>query len=195
MPESHVGALAIAWNQMHTAYIALGANLPGPAGPPPATLIAAVQRLRSIGILKRQSSLYSTEPVGFADQPRFLNAVVAMDTDLDARALLNQLLSIEKEFGRDRSAGIPSGPRTLDLDILLVNGLEINEPGLELPHPRLSERAFVLVPLAEIAPHLLIPGSGKTVAELLEELQTTRKGDVNAVVRTEMDAWRTSALP
>jgi 2-amino-4-hydroxy-6-hydroxymethyldihydropteridine diphosphokinase len=178
---------------MPIAYIALGANLPSPAGPPAATLAAAVQRLGSLGNVKQQSSVYRTEPVGFADQPLFLNAVIAFDSALDARALLNKLLTIEKEFGRDRSAGIPNGPRTLDLDILLLNGLELNEPGLELPHPRMSERAFVLVPLAEIAPHLVIPGSGKTVAELLHSLQTTRKGDVDAVVPVENTMWRTAA--
>lgn len=180
-------------NPMHTAYIALGANLPSPAGPPPATLAAAVRRLGSLGNVKQQSSLYRTEPVGYADQPLFLNAVVALETDLDARQLLNKLLEIEKEFGRDRSAGIPNGPRTLDLDILLWNGLQVNEPGLELPHPRMAERAFVLVPLAEIAPHLLLPGSAKNIAELLQTLQTTRKGDVDAVVPIEDEMWRTAA--
>ena len=182
-------------NPMHTAYIALGANLPSPAGPPPDTLAAAAHRLASLGSVIQRSSLYWTPPVGFAEQPRFLNAVIAVETDLAARTLLNELLSIEKEFGRDRSAGIPNGPRTLDLEILLVNGIEIDEPGLELPHPRIAERAFVLVPLAEIAPHLLIPGSRKTASELLQELQTTRKGDVNAVVRLENHVWHTSALP
>jgi len=180
---------------MHTAYIALGANLPSPAGPPPATLNAAVQALRALGNVKQQSSLYRTEPVGFADQPQFLNAVVALGTDLDPRALLNKLLSIEKQFGRDRTAGIPNGPRTLDLDILLSGSLEVNEPNLELPHPRMAERAFVLVPLAEIAPELLLPGYGKTVAELLHSLQTTRKGEVDAVVPIQNDLWRTAALP
>ncbi|HXS77448.1 MAG TPA: 2-amino-4-hydroxy-6-hydroxymethyldihydropteridine diphosphokinase, partial [Terracidiphilus sp.] len=106
---------------------------------------------------------------------------------------LNKLLSIEKQFGRDRTAGIPNGPRTLDLDILLSGSLQLNEPDLELPHPRMSERAFVLVPLAEIAPDLLIPGSRKTVAELLHSLQTTRKGDVDAVLPIENDAWRSAA--
>jgi len=173
-----------------TFYVALGANLPSPVGPPVATLSAAVRQLGALGNVKQQSSVYRTEPVGFADQPFFLNAVVALETDLDARTLLNKLLTIEKEFGRDRSAGIPNGPRTLDLDILLSGGLELNEPGLVLPHPRISERAFVLVPLAEIAPHLLIPGVGKTVAELLQMLQTTRKGDVDAVVPVESEMWR-----
>jgi 2-amino-4-hydroxy-6-hydroxymethyldihydropteridine diphosphokinase len=180
---------------MRTTYIGLGANLPSPAGPPPATLAAALRRLGSLGNVKQQSSLYRTEPVGFADQPQFLNAVVALETNLDPRPLLDQLLNIEKEFGRDRTAGIPNGPRTLDLDILLSGSLEVNEPNLELPHPRMAERAFVLVPLAEIAPELLLPGYGKTVAELLHSLQTTRKGDVDAVVPIQNDLWRTAALP
>lgn len=178
---------------MHAAYIALGANLPSPAGPPASTLAAAVRRLHTLGNIKAQSSLYRTEPVGYADQPLFLNAVVALETALNARQLLNKLLAIEKEFGRDRSAGIPNGPRTLDLDILLWNGIKVSEPGLELPHPRMAERAFVLVPLSEIAPHLLIPGSPNSIADLLKKLQTTRKGDVDAVVPIENEMWRTAA--
>jgi len=178
---------------MHTAYIALGANLPSPAGPPSATLAAVVQRLGSLGNVAQRSSLYSTEPVGVADQPRFLNAVITLQTEFAPRPLLNKLLEIEKDFGRDRSAGIPNGPRTLDLDILLVGGLKSKEPSLELPHPRLSERAFVLVPLVEIAPNLSIPGLEVTAAELLHSLQTTRKGDVDAVVRIENESWRTAS--
>jgi len=170
---------------MPTAYIALGANLPSPAGSPRETLAAAVERLGSLGNIVQQSSFYRTKPVGFADQPLFLNATVALETGLDARTLLNKLLMIEKEFGRDRSSGIPNGPRTLDLDILLWNGLQLNESDLELPHPRMAERAFVLVPLAQIAPDLLIPGTRKTVGELLQTLQSTRKGDVHAVVAIE----------
>ena len=85
-------------------------------------------------------------------QPRFINAVVALETELEPRELLDGLLAIEQEFGRDRAAGIRQRARTLDLDILLFDSLIINEPGLEIPHPRLAERAFVLVPLNEIAP-------------------------------------------
>ena len=175
---------------MRIACIALGANLASCAGPPEATLAAAAERLEKLGRITAQSSLYSTEPVGFAEQPRFVNAVVALETELEPRALLNQLLVIEKEFGRDRSASIPNGPRTLDLDILLMGHLEINEPGLELPHPRLAERAFVLVPLHEIAPKLQIAPSGKTVEELLQSLHQSHKGDTDAVVRMESDRWR-----
>ena len=109
---------------MLTAYIALGANLASWAGPPEVTLAAAVERLGSLGRVTARSSLYSTEPVGFAEQPRFVNAVVALETALEPRELLNKLLGIEKEFGRDRSASIPNGPRTLDLDILLIGHLQ-----------------------------------------------------------------------
>ena len=178
---------------MLTAYIALGANLASWAGPPEATLGAAAERLQELGRVTARSSLYSTEPVGFAEQPRFVNAVVALETELEPRALLNQLLEIEKEFGRNRSTGIPNGPRTLDLDILVIGHLEINESGLELPHPRLTERAFVLVPLHEIAPNLQITSRGKTVEELLQLLHESRRGKTDAMVRIESDGWRAAA--
>src|SRR5271157_2774030 len=135
---------------MPTAYIGMGANLAGPAGSPETTLAAAASRLESLGRVAGRSSLYSTVPVGFADQPHFLNAVVALDTNLAPHALLDRLLRIEKEYGRDRVSGIPNGPRTLDLDILLYGDLQIIGPSLEIPHPRLADRAFVLVPLNEI---------------------------------------------
>lgn len=178
---------------MRTAYIALGANLASQAGPPAATIATAVRRLKDLGRVTARSSLYSTAPVGFADQPRFVNAVVALETELDPRQLLNQLLVIEKEYGRDRTTGIPNGPRTLDLDILLIGDLEINLPELQLPHPRMTERAFVLVPLHEIAPDLVIAGRDKTVSEFFEILQKCRKGETDAVVQIEGDDWRAAA--
>ncbi len=163
---------------MRTAYVGMGANLPSPAGPPEATLIAAVSRLGSLGRLTAKSSLYSTAPVGYAAQPRFVNAVVALETQLEARELLDALMAIERDFGRDRENAIPNGPRTLDLDILLLGDLQINEPGLEIPHPRLAERAFVLAPLNEIAPEAIDPRSGVKVAELLKQLADDRDGSV-----------------
>ena len=178
---------------MRTAYIALGANLPSWAGPPEATMSSAVRRLAELGNVTKRSSLYSTEPVGFAEQPRFVNSVVALDTELGPRELLAALLSIEKQFGRNRAAGIPNGPRTLDLDILLMDDLEIGEPDLDLPHPRIAERAFVLVPLSEIAPRLKITGHNQTVAELLQALKTNCEGESDAVVRMESDDWRAAA--
>ncbi len=156
--------------RMRTAYIGMGGNLASRAGSPEATLAAAALRLESLGRVVSRSSLYSTEPVGFADQPRFVNAVVALETDLEPRSMLEGLLSIEQEFGRDRTAGFVNGPRTLDLDILLFGNVITSEPGLEIPHPRLAERTFVLVPLCEIAPRNLDAGGGKTVTQLLHDL-------------------------
>ncbi len=178
---------------MRTSYIGMGGNLASCAGPPAATLTAAVVRLESLGRVACRSSLYSTEPVGFAAQPRFINAVAALETELEPRALLEGLLAIEMEFSRDRSAGFANGPRTLDLDILLFDGLEISEPGLEIPHPRLAERAFVLIPLCEIAPQILDARCGKTVSQLLDSLLPGSESQMNAVVKVQCDGWRAGA--
>jgi 2-amino-4-hydroxy-6-hydroxymethyldihydropteridine diphosphokinase len=107
------------------------------------------------------STLIDTDPVGVLDQPRFLNGVAALDTELSARDLLEVLLELERRFGRRREGAVPQGPRTLDLDLLLYGEAEIDEPGLAVPHPRLHERAFVLGPLAEVAPGLEVPGKGR----------------------------------
>ena len=179
---------------MRTAYIGLGANLASYAGSPPDTLAAAVLRLADLGCVIARSSLYRTDPVGFAHQPHFVNGVVGLETELEPRALLKELLEIEKEFGRDRSVGIPNGPRTLDLDILLMDDLKMSEPGLEIPHPRLAERGFVLIPLSEIAPDQRIPGHAETIAELARGLESNREGESDAVVRMESDRWRSAPL-
>jgi 2-amino-4-hydroxy-6-hydroxymethyldihydropteridine diphosphokinase len=179
--------------QMPTAYIGLGANLPSIAGPPEATLAAAASRLESLGRLVARSSLYSTAPVGFADQPHFVNAVVALDTELVPRELLDGLLAIEREFGRDRAASFPNGPRTLDLDILLFGDQIAADPDLEIPHPRLAERAFVLVPLAEIAPDAIEPASGCTVGQLLQSLREKANNPIDAVVPLTTGVWHTGA--
>ena len=178
---------------MPTCYIAMGSNLASWAGSPESTLAAAALRLDALGRVTGRSSLYSTEPVGFAAQPRFLNAVVALQTELVPSVLLDRLLGIEKEYGRDRENSIPNGPRTLDLDILLWGDLEISEPGLEIPHPRLADRAFVLVPLAEIASETIVPGHEKTVSQLLQRLLTDFKGESHAVVPIQSDSWRAGA--
>jgi len=147
-----------------TAYVALGSNLGDREG----TLLAAVEALGAedgIRVLS-VSRLIDTEPVGYLDQPRFLNGVVALETDVPPRELLERLLALERRFGRERE-GVPSqGPRTLDLDLLLYGEAEIDEPGLRIPHPRLHERAFVLEPLAEVAPGLEVPGRGRVEALL-----------------------------
>lgn len=144
------------------AHIALGANL----GDPFAALEAAFAALSDIPDtrLVARSSLYRTAPVGVSGQPDYLNAVAAVDTTLPARALLDALLAIETLQGRTRD--YHQAPRTLDLDLLLYGDAVLALPGLEIPHPRMHLRAFVLVPLAEIAPTVTIPGRG-VVADLL----------------------------
>ena len=164
---------------MQTAYIGMGANLASWAGVPEATLTAAALRLGSLGRVARRSSLYSSEPGGFAEQPRFVNAVVELQTELSPRELLDGLLALEQEFGRDRSGGVENGPRTLDLDILLFGELEISEPGLDIPHPRLEERRFVTVPLREIAPRIL---------------EKECESGTDGVVRIKWDGWRAGSL-
>jgi 2-amino-4-hydroxy-6-hydroxymethyldihydropteridine diphosphokinase len=149
------------------AYVALGSNL----GDREATIRAAVAELGSrVGVeVVAVSSLIDTEPVGFTDQPRFLNGVAAIDTDLPAADLLGLLLEVERQFGRVRD-GVPAqGPRTLDLDLLLYGDGELDEPGLRVPHPRLHEREFVLGPLAELDPDIEVPGRGR-VQDILEGL-------------------------
>jgi 2-amino-4-hydroxy-6-hydroxymethyldihydropteridine diphosphokinase len=167
----------------------MGGNLASWAGAPEATLAAAALRLESLGRVARRSSLYSTAPVGFAAQPRFVNAAVALETEWEPRELLDGLLAIEREFGRERAAGFANGPRTLDLDILLYGDLKIRQPGLEIPHPRLAERLFVLAPLNEIAPGIVVPGSGENVAQLFAGLLQGSKHEFDAVVRVQSDAW------
>jgi 2-amino-4-hydroxy-6-hydroxymethyldihydropteridine diphosphokinase len=174
---------------MRTAYIGMGGNLASWAGSPESTLAAAARRLESLGQVARRSSLYSTAPVGYDAQPRFVNAVVALQTELEPRELLEGLMAIEQEFGRDRSAGIANGPRTLDLDLLLLGELEINAPELQVPHPRLAERAFVLVPLNEIASQLIVPGYGRSVENLFAEWLQSPANRPDAVARMESDCW------
>jgi 2-amino-4-hydroxy-6-hydroxymethyldihydropteridine diphosphokinase len=174
---------------MALAYIALGANLPSTAGPPDATLAAAAASLASLGRITARSSLYSTAPIGLGDQPRFANAALALETELAPRALLSALLDIEQKLGRDRAAGIPNGPRTLDLDILLYGDLVLSEAGLDIPHPRLAQRAFVLVPLSEIAPQCIDPRSRLTFAELLTQLSAKLDHDSQSVVPIVSALW------
>ncbi len=174
---------------MLTAYIGMGANLPSPAGLPAVTLAAALERLRSLGRIVCRSSLYSTAPVGFADQPRFVNAVIALQTGLSPRTLLARLLAVEREYGRDRVLEVANGPRTLDLDILMMGDLCLGESDLEIPHPRLAERAFALVPLHEIAPQLIEPRHRVPVAELLARLGARNESETGAVAPIDDPLW------
>ncbi len=142
------------------ACIGLGGNL----GDAAATLRAAQEALGDLpmGRLLRASRLYRTPAWGKTEQPDFVNAAVLIETSLPARELLDGLLMIERDFGRIRAADGSDrwGARTLDLDLLLYGDVEIDEPGLHVPHPHLHERAFALLPLVEIAPDAVIPGRG-----------------------------------
>ena len=145
---------------MTLAYIGIGSNLDEPQSQVKRALqaLAAVPRSR----LVRQSSLYRSSPVGFAAQPDFVNAVAALETELDARGLLRELQAIETRQGRQRS--FAHAPRTLDLDLLLFGDERCADAELVVPHPRMHERAFVLQPLVEIAPQASIPGHGSAIA-------------------------------
>jgi 2-amino-4-hydroxy-6-hydroxymethyldihydropteridine diphosphokinase len=150
------------------AYVGLGANL----GDRSAMLRAAVEALRrepSLTVVA-VSSISETDPVDYLDQPAFLNAAVALDTALTPRELLDLLLAIEGRLGRTRE-GPRFGPRTIDLDLLLYGEEQVDEPGLEVPHPRLHERLFALEPLLELDPALVLPGRGP-LKEIVAGLQS-----------------------
>ena len=146
---------------MTRAYVGLGANL----GDRERTIREAATRIGA----GRLSEIRETEPWGYADQPAFLNAVAEVDTELGARELLDVLLEVERDLGRERGTGPRYGPRPIDLDLLLFGSEVIEEPGLSVPHPRLHERRFALEPLADLDAGLVVPGRG-TVAELLAAL-------------------------
>jgi 2-amino-4-hydroxy-6-hydroxymethyldihydropteridine diphosphokinase len=148
------------------AFIGLGSNL----GEREAMIREALEALAALPQteLLRASSLYDTEPVGDVDQPNFLNAVAQLDTDLPPRQLLWNLLLIEKRLGRERTR--PWGPRTIDLDLLLYGDEVIEEDDLRVPHPEMIRRAFVLVPLVELDPILVHPGTGETMLSHLSRL-------------------------
>jgi 2-amino-4-hydroxy-6-hydroxymethyldihydropteridine diphosphokinase len=148
------------------AFIGLGSNL----GEREAMIREALEALAALPQteLLRASSLYDTEPVGDVDQPNFLNAVAQLDTDLPPRQLLWNLLLIEKRLGRERTR--PWGPRTIDLDLLLYGDDVIEEDDLRVPHPEMIRRAFVLVPLVELDPILVHPGTGETMLSHLSRL-------------------------
>lgn len=151
---------------MALAAIALGSNL----GDRERTIAAAVASLRSLGHVQAVSTLRQTAPVGYADQPEFLNGVALLHTQLSAEDLLQALLRIELQHGRDRSHGIVKGPRTLDLDLLLYDDVVLQTLDLTLPHPEMHSRRFVLEPLAEIAPNMVHPVLQRTIADLLQSV-------------------------
>ena len=158
-----------------TAYIALGSNL----GDRLANLRSAAEQLRKLGTIAACSSVYETEPREYTDQPWFLNAVVALESDLSPQALMQALLHIESSLGRQRRASAPpKGPRVIDLDLLLHDNTVLNEAGLHVPHPRLQERLFVLAPLSEIAPELIHPTLQRPILELLNAIASTKAAGV-----------------
>ncbi|HWK30719.1 MAG TPA: 2-amino-4-hydroxy-6-hydroxymethyldihydropteridine diphosphokinase [Terriglobales bacterium] len=145
----------------------MGSNL----GDRESSLRHALELLRErAGSIVATSSFYETDPVGFIQQPKFINAVARLETTLLPEKLMETLLAIERELGRDRSATIPKGPRTIDLDLLLYDDRIIDSPALTVPHPAMHERRFVLAPLAEIAPNAVHPVLKRTARELLAGL-------------------------
>ncbi len=152
---------------VHTVHaaIGLGSNI-GEREAHLAAAVAAISRLRNATLVS-VSSIIETEPVGPVPQGRYLNAATRISTSLSPAELLRELLEVERSRGRDRTTEARWGPRTLDLDLLLYGDRTISEPGLVVPHPRLHERAFVLVPLAQVWPDARVPGQNRTVAELL----------------------------
>ena len=143
---------------MAKAFVGIGSNL----AEPERQIAAALELLRAVdGIdIVAVSSLRETEPVGYLDQPNFLNGAAALETELSPRELLDRLLAIELQLGRERGTGPRFGARTIDLDLLLYGDETVDEPGLTVPHPRLAERRFALEPLAELDPALEVPGQG-----------------------------------
>ncbi len=144
---------------MHKAYIALGSNLSNPNSQVQKAFLA-LRKLPQTSVVQ-QSSLYRTPPVGYSNQPDFINAVAEINTQLTPKALLTALLSIEQDFGRERP--FANAPRILDLDLLWYENVVLETDFLTLPHPRLHSRGFVLLPLAEIAPNLMLSGGSNVV--------------------------------
>lgn len=154
-------------NQNQVVFLSLGSNL----GDRQKNLIAVENLLPPQVIVKERSPIYETEPWGYQEQPRFLNQVLSVTTSLSPWDLLTYLNDIEKSIGRKPS--FRYGPREVDIDILLYGDQEIVQENLIIPHERLTERAFVLAPLADLAPELILPGSKNTIAGILDTIDTS----------------------
>jgi 2-amino-4-hydroxy-6-hydroxymethyldihydropteridine diphosphokinase len=158
------------------AAIALGSNLESVFGDREANLREAVRRLGLLGDVRRVSSFYDTAPVGYVEQPRFLNGALLLETELEPQALLHGMLAVERGMGREREGVAMKGPRVIDLDLLIYidrdgEGVVMATGDLMLPHPEMQGRTFVLEPLAEIAPAMVHPVLGLTVMEMLTQLR------------------------
>ena len=153
---------------MTRAYVGVGANL-GDRERTIREALAALGARPDVAVVA-VSTLRETDPVGYLDQPRFLNGAAALETELEPRELLDALLAVERELGRVRGDGPRYGPRPIDLDLLLHGDAVLEEPGLVVPHPRLHERRFALEPLAELDPALVVPGRG-AVKDLIARLE------------------------
>ena len=154
------------------AAVSLGSNLTSSFGDPEANLREAVRRIAELGEVRAVSSFFDTEPVGYVEQPRFLNGALLLETELEPVALMRALLSVERTMGRERVGAVAKGPRVIDLDLLLYReegeaGVVMATEELTLPHPEMQERRFVLEPLAEIAPEWVHPVLGVTVRKML----------------------------
>jgi 2-amino-4-hydroxy-6-hydroxymethyldihydropteridine diphosphokinase len=152
---------------LHAAAIALGSNLSSSFGGPSDNLHEALRRLAALGTVSAVSNFHATEPVGYVDQPRFVNAAALLETTLSPLDLLHKLLAIEHAMGRDRANAPPKGPRVIDLDLLLYANEVMETKELVLPHPAMHERSFVLEPLNEIAPRWIHPTLDRDVSSLL----------------------------
>src|ERR1700733_7723932 len=152
------------------AAIALGSNLNSEFGDREANLEEAVQRIGGLGEVRAVSSFYDTEPVGFLEQPRFLNGALGLETELEPVELMRELLGVERAMGREREGAIAKGPRGIDLDLLLYGVGVVSAGELTLPHPEMQARRFGLEPLAEIAPEWIHPVLGVTVGTMLKRL-------------------------
>jgi 2-amino-4-hydroxy-6-hydroxymethyldihydropteridine diphosphokinase len=148
----------------HIVYLGLGSNL----GDRKANLQAAVEGIEPVARLLAASPIYQTPPWGYFAQPDFLNQVIRVETDQSPSELLVYMKDLETRLGR--TATVRYGPRTIDIDILFYDDLILDEPGLTIPHPRIQGRAFVLVPLADLAPDMLHPLEGKTISAMLEQV-------------------------